>query len=391
MPQYPDFGKLLECSTDELDLVWTFGVIGDSQQTKLAELLQELKGDFSETGDGKQILSGFSYWGIGPTIAWDKTCADPFYPVMKESIKRFKARWLPIYSNKIEAQEFHYVSLGVGTGQKDCHILTSLLVKQPNLVYFPVDMSEAMLRMASQEVSGIEKLKDIHIIPIQIDFSDQTRVKDLRNLIDKFVPNHPVLFSLLGNTLANFQDDVRLLNILSRLLMRDKDLLLIEVAATKDLDNQTIQAAAAEYAKIESFKKFVTSALLQNTDLHIDLGNLIFRPSVEENKAILIKVIYQNLTQETLRVMLPDWSYTDFLIDDTIRLFLTRKYTSTGIEKMISESGLAIIDRKTTNFENGYNTKFGMDLLLVARSSPGNQSRPNNNDGSSLAQAVWSS
>jgi uncharacterized SAM-dependent methyltransferase len=390
MPQYPDFGKLLECSTDELDLVWTFGVIGDSQQTKLAELVQELKGDFSETGDGKQILSGFSYWGIGPTIAWDKTCADPFYPVMKESIKRFKARWLPIYSNKIEAQEFHYVSLGVGTGQKDCHILTSLLVRQPNLVYFPVDMSEAMLRMASQEVSGIEKLKDIHIIPIQIDFSDQRRVKDLRNLIDKFVPNHPVLFSLLGNTLANFQDDVRLLNILSR-LMRDKDLLLIEVAATKDLDNQTIQAAAAEYAKIESFKKFVTSALLQNTDLHIDLGNLIFRPSVEENKAILIKVIYQNLTKETLRVMLPDWSYTDFLNTDTIRLFLTRKYTSTGIEKMILESGLAIIDRKTSNFENGYNTKFGMDLLLVARSSPGNQSRQNNNDGSSLAQAVWSS
>ncbi|MEG4446086.1 hypothetical protein QUB47_30125 [Microcoleus sp. AT9_B5] len=163
------------------------------------------------------------------------------------------------------------------------------------------------------------------------------------------------------------------------------------MAATKDLDNQTIQAAAAEYAKIESFKKFVTSALLQNTDLHIDLGNLIFRPSVEENKAILIKVIYQNLTKETLRVMLPDWSYTDFLNTDTIRLFLTRKYTYTGIENMILESELEIIDRKTTNFENGYNTKFGMDLLLVARSSPGNQSRPNNNDGSSLAQAVWSS
>jgi L-histidine Nalpha-methyltransferase len=100
--------------------------------------------------------------------------------------------------------------------------------------------------------------------------------------------------------------------------MRDKDLLLIEVAATKELDNQTIQAAAAEYAKIESFKKFVTSALLQNTDLHIDLGNLIFRPSVEENKAILIKVIYRNLTKETLRVMLPDWSYTDFLNTDLV-------------------------------------------------------------------------
>jgi hypothetical protein len=25
---------------------------------------------FSASGDGKQITSGFSYWGIGPTIAW---------------------------------------------------------------------------------------------------------------------------------------------------------------------------------------------------------------------------------------------------------------------------------------------------------------------------------
>ncbi|HAZ44689.1 MAG TPA: hypothetical protein DDW76_37510 [Cyanobacteria bacterium UBA11369] len=90
MLQYPDLGKLLQCPTDSSDLGWTLCFIGDSQQTKLAELVQELKGDFSQTGDGKQILSGFSYWGIGPTIAWDKTCADPFYPVMKESIQSFR-------------------------------------------------------------------------------------------------------------------------------------------------------------------------------------------------------------------------------------------------------------------------------------------------------------
>jgi L-histidine Nalpha-methyltransferase len=386
MLQYPDLGKLLQCPTDSSDLGWTLCFIGDSQQTKLAELVQELKGDFSQTGDGKQILSGFSYWGIGPTIAWDKTCADPFYPVMKESIQSFRYRWRQIYSNKIEPQEFHYVSLGVGNGKKDCHILTSLLVKQPNLFYFPVDMSAPMLRMAIQEVTGIEQLMRRHILPIQIDFSDPRRVENLRKLLDQIVPNHPVLFSLLGNTLANFQDDMRLLKILSR-LMRDKDLLLIEVAATKDLDNQTVQAAAAEYARIESFKKFVTSALLQNTDLHIDLGNLMFQSSVEENKAVLIKVIYQNSTKETIRVMLPDWSYTDFLSNDTIRLLLTRKYTCTGIEKIISESGLAIIDRKTTSFENDYNTKFGMDLLLVNRSS---SNKPGNNNGNSLADAVWS-
>ncbi|MEG4499629.1 L-histidine N(alpha)-methyltransferase [Microcoleus sp. F10-C6] len=386
MSQYPDFGKLLEDPTDESDLGWTLCFIGDSQQTKLAELVQHLKGDFSQTGDGKQILSGFSYWGIGPTIAWDKTCADPFYPVMKDSIQSFKSRWRQIF-NKIEEQDFYYVSLGVGNGKKDGHILTSLLDKQPNLFYFPVDMSAAMLRMAIQEVTGIDKLIRRHILPIQIDFCEHNKVDNLRKLIDQIVPNQPVLFSFLGNTLANFHDDLGLLKIISR-LMRDKDLLLIEVAATKDLDNKTIQAAAEEYARIDSFKKFVTSALLQNTDLHIDLGNLIFQPSVEENKAILIKVIYRNSSQKTLRVMLPDWSYTDFVSNDTIRLFLTRKYTQEGIKQMISESGLAIIDRKTTSFENGATTKFGMDLLLLKHPSPRNQAGQSNDVN--LPDAVWS-
>jgi L-histidine Nalpha-methyltransferase len=281
---------LLESPADGADLGWTLCFIGDSQETKLAELVKELKSNFSETGDGKQIVSGFSYWGIGPTIAWANTCADPFYPVMRQSILSFNSRWQQIYSGDIQTQEFHYVSLGVGTGEKDRHILASLVAKQPNLFYFPVDMSSTMLRKAIQEVTKIEQLNSSQILPIQIDFYDERRVNNLRNLIDRIVPDRPVLFSLLGNTLANFQDDTRLLKSFSRLL-RPKDRLLVEVATTKDLEEETAKAAADEYRRIESFKRFVTSALLQNTDLHLELDNLDFTYSVEENKAILIKSI----------------------------------------------------------------------------------------------------
>jgi uncharacterized SAM-dependent methyltransferase len=356
---------LLESPSDVADLGWTLCFIGDSQETKLAELVRELKSDFSETGDGKQIVSGFSYWGIGPTIAWANTCADPFYPVMRQSILSFNSRWQQIYSGDILTQDFHYISLGVGTGEKDYHILTSLLAKQPNLFYFPVDMSSTMLRKAIQEVTKIEQLNSSQILPIQIDFYDERRVNNLRNLVDRIVPDRPILFSLLGNTLANFQDDARLLKNLSR-LMRPEDRLLVEVATTKDLDDETVKAAANEYARIESFKKFVTSALLQNTDLHIELENLVFTASVEEHKAILIKVIYQNFMQETIQVRLPDWSFMNFANNDTIRLHLTRKYTSQGIRQMIWESGLSIINQTTNDFED---SNFGISLFLVSPDS----------------------
>jgi hypothetical protein len=79
--------------------------------------------------------------------------------------------------------------------------------------------------------------------------------------------------------------------------------------------------------------------------------------------------------------MLPDWSSIDFKENDTIRLHLTRKYTSMDVEQMIMGSGLSIIGRKTTAFGEEYNTKFGIDLILI---SP----RPSNNTASSMEAAL---
>jgi L-histidine Nalpha-methyltransferase len=378
--------QLLEEPNDESNFGWTLCFIGDDQQTKLAELVRELKNGFSETGDGKKIVSGFLYWGIGPTISWFKTSTDAFYPVMRESLKSFKTRWNNIYANLKSKREFHYVSLGVGTGEKDQYILEALLGEQPNSIYFPVDMSSTMLKMAIQEVSKIKELTGSRILPIQIDFSEPKKINRLRELLDKVVPRQPILFSLLGNTLANFEDDAELLKNVCQ-LMHVGDLLLIEVASTKSLDVQHVQNAAEEYGKIESFRKFVTSALLQNTDLHIDSKNILFKSTMEKDRAILIKMIYQNNTEEDIKMLLPDWSEVELRSKDTIRLNLTRKYTQKGIETIILENNLSIVDRKTTNFNSHHSTRFGMDLILVT---------PNNGESqkvlpSSIAKGVWGS
>ena len=38
---------------------WTLCLIGEDQSNKLAELTQGLRGEFSTTGDGKEILQRF--------------------------------------------------------------------------------------------------------------------------------------------------------------------------------------------------------------------------------------------------------------------------------------------------------------------------------------------
>ncbi|MDZ8083989.1 MAG: L-histidine N(alpha)-methyltransferase [Nostoc sp. DedQUE12b] len=378
-----NFVKLLENSINEPGLGWTLCFIGEDQSSKLAELTQELRGEFSATGDGKEILSGFSYWGIGPTIAWDHACNDRFYLVMKESIESFKYRWHQINTNNIKDQKYHYVSLGVGTREKDQHILSLLINTNPDLLYFPVDMSSEMLRLGVQQATRGSQLQGSHVLPIQVDFSIERNVDELRKLLDRVINNSPVLFSLLGNTLANFQQDTDLLQTLSK-LMRREDRLLLEVATTEELSEEAAQNAAKEYAKTRSFKEFVTSALLQNTDLHIDLNSVFFDGAVETDRGILIKILYRNLSGNKIEVMLPDRSVINFEDQDTIRLYLTRKYTSNGIDQIISNSNLVLVDKLHTVLEPRLKNGFGMDLILLTSDSSGIK------NNSSVANDIWS-
>src|SRR5947209_738393 len=134
-----ELNKITE-AINKLGIGWSLCFIGEDQASKLGTLANDLKKGMSETGDEKQIASGFSYWGIGPTIAWIMACKDRLYPVMSQSIRHFSNLWDQTLSS-LDPQSYHYVSLGVGTGEKDSLILQNLYRMNPGLYYFPVDMS----------------------------------------------------------------------------------------------------------------------------------------------------------------------------------------------------------------------------------------------------------
>jgi hypothetical protein len=121
--------------------------------------------------------------------------------------------------------------------------------------------------------------------------------------------------------------------------------------------------AADEYRGSGAFCNFVTSALLHRTDLTIDMDAVSFEGAVEAgDRSIVVKMIYRNITGQTMRVVLGDRSLLTFAPDDTIRLHMTRKYSEHGLQRMISDAGLQQLDSHPWKYKDSI---FGLNLLLL--------------------------
>ncbi|MFE9747410.1 L-histidine N(alpha)-methyltransferase [Saccharothrix saharensis] len=368
---------------DESDFAWSLVLVGEDQRDKLAALTSDLLGKPSSNGDGKQITSGYAYWGIGPTIAWAHACADPFYLVMKQSLDSFTRRWGRVRGRVGEG--FHHVSFGVGTGHKDRLILEHLLERNRDLLYLPVDMSSEMLRLGTREATHRVGLRGHRVVPVQLDFSITDNLAELRDLVHRLVGDEPVLYSLLGNTLANFDHDDELLANLTA-LARPQDLFLLEVATTEALSDDLARDAVEEYSRSRAYREFVTSALLHNTDLTITVDAVQFRGSVEGDRALKVKVVYQNQTGDDILMMLPDRTRVAFPDRDTIRLYLTRKYARRALDGIVHTAGMRKVTGTHSDFAVPRSAQgFGMDLLLLAPGDPVPAPRPDDD----VARVIW--
>ena len=187
-----------------------------------------------------------------------------------------------------------YVSLGVGTGSKDYQILNSKLIDKKGY-YFPVDMSPEMLQVGIQAAYEGAPGPDRHqILPVQIDFSRDENVSALQKLFEHFSEDgEPVLFSLLGNTLANFDPDTALLKTLSTLIRPQDRILTWRMATTRQPlrqggggggrgvpQQQAVQAvrvaarAAPEHRPAVGLKNLEFQPAIEGDRVHPDQGHL---------------------------------------------------------------------------------------------------------------------
>ena len=378
----PVIRKLEQALADD-DFAWSLLLVGEDQTDKLATLTGDLRGPFSKTGDGKQITSGFSYWGIGPTIAWANATNDPFYLVMKVGAESFLRHWRKVLPH-VENGGFHLVSLGVGTGVKDRTILGDMRRHHREMYYIPVDMSSEMLRMGTLEPVRGARFPMSQVLPVQLDFSIADNMDELAQLLARLIGDDPILFTLTGNTLANFESDEELLSTLTRVL-RPQDRLLLEVATTSSLDADAAKAAADEYHQTRAFAEFVTSALRYNTDLTIDNDRIDFRGEVENDDALRVKIVWQNNTGAPIVMGLPDHTEVVLEPEDTILLYTTRKFSTDRLKKLTAACELTPIEHAHSAFRHTRRpSPFGLDLLLLA---PGTAEVTT---ATTLADDIWS-
>ncbi|MGH3569209.1 MAG: L-histidine N(alpha)-methyltransferase [Pseudonocardia sp.] len=373
--------RKLENALADHDFAWSLLLVGEDQTDKLATLTADLRGPFSETGDGKLVTSGFSYWGIGPTIAWANACSDPLYMVMKVGSETFVRHWSAIRPH-IDRGGFHFVSLGVGTGLKDRTILKDLCPGHPELFHIPVDMSSEMLRLGTQVSVRDLRFPMSRVLPIQIDFSISVNMEEIGQLLTRIVGGDPILYTLTGNTLANFESDLDALATISQVL-RPQDRLLLEVATTTRIDQEAAIAAADEYHQTRAFAEFVTSTLRYNTDLRIDNAQLKFRGFIQDDEALLVKIMFQNDTGKEIRMGLVDHTEVVLPVGDTIRLYTTRKYSEVRLKNLSDACQLDVIESARSQFlQSRRPGPFGLELLLLA---------PRNAEGvkSTVADDMW--
>jgi L-histidine Nalpha-methyltransferase len=377
--------RLLSSAVDSED--WAVIVALGDPAEQLAQVTHDLQLPYSTNGDGKHFMTGFAYMNTESTLAWARASNDLYYPVMKAGIETFSRRWANVRTGLGEVPH-HYVSLGPGTGQKDDLILRDLERRSQALCYWAIDMSADMLRLAVRQVLLNSTLPRNRIASLQLDFSRPDNLERLRVLIHSIVGEEPVLYSLLGNTIANFADDEGVLMDIARLLLRPQDRLLLEIATTRTLGQKAAEMAAAEYAGTRAFREFVTSALLHYTDLTIEENGVLFEGSIEGNRALLIKAIYRNQTGHNITLTLPDRSRTAFPATDTIRLNVTRKYALEATSKLITGCGMEILAGNHWDL-NGDRPDpiFGMDILLLQQRPAAAGQDVMNRVG--VADAIW--
>jgi len=250
------------------------------------------------------------------------------------------------------------------------------------MYYIPVDMSSEMLRMGTLEPVRGARFPVSQVLPVQLDFSIADNMDELAQMLARLVGDDPILFTLTGNTLANFESDEELLSILTGVL-RPQDRLLLEVASTTRLDQETADAAADEYHQTRAFAEFVTSALRYNTDLKINNDRVKFIGEVEDEDALLVKILWQNDTDDEIRMELPDHTEVVLPIGDTIRLYTTRKYSTARLKRLTESCRLTPVEAIQSQFRYTRRPNpFGLELLLLAPDAAGEAAH-------SLADDIW--
>jgi hypothetical protein len=168
----------------------------------------------------------------------------------------------------------------------------------------------------------------------------------------------PTLFSLLGNTLANFTDDKQMLGRISTLISTD-DYLLLELATATAATTDTAKMATMEYEGSNSFHKFAMATLCDYTNCSSDNGRIVCSGAADDD---LVEMIASFKPNERMTVRFRSGGEFPLGESETIELYRSRKYTDKAQRDLVG--GYADVIRPShTPYPGG--DPFGVVTMLM--------------------------
>jgi hypothetical protein len=163
---------------------------------------------------------------------WLDLCNDTEYKYFKNSIEYLRlniGRIVDSIGADVIRNAPDYISLGPGNGKKDQIILSKILSAQTtrgaDMYYYPFDISPTMVASAIQTATSVKSIADS--LKIKAIIADFTRTLKSFSPVYQY-RTEPNIFSLLGNTLGNIDNETAFLGKLKQ-AMFPGDYALIEV------------------------------------------------------------------------------------------------------------------------------------------------------------------
>lgn len=182
---------------------------------------------------GSILPCSYSYYTDDGTNQWLNLCKDPAYRVFHESVQDLQensGRIMETLDDKFLESSPDFISLGPGDGRKDLVLLRALVRTlrgknlRTDLFYYPIDVSHPMLETAVRNITRDKWLSQY--LRIKAVIGDFANLIAYQPVFD-FRPSSN-LFSFLGNTLGNVEQEIELLRRI-RAAMDPGDKLLLEV------------------------------------------------------------------------------------------------------------------------------------------------------------------
>src|SRR5687768_6040490 len=288
-------------------------------------LSPEIAGDVLEglSRTPKSLPPKLLYDAQGSALFEQITCLPEYYPT------RTEAAILMTHADEICARLGRNVSvgeLGAGTATKTRILLRSLLRRQFSVNYFPLDVSDAALQLAKDEVE--KELQAVNVHPQIGDFEDLTFLE---------LQARPRLVLYIGSSIGNLEHDgaiALLQNVAQHLSSGDQLLLGVDLVK----DSGVMQAAYNDSAGITaSFNKNLLVRINRELGGHFE-PDAFHHISFWNEAASRIELHLESARSQSIRVDALDMTVR-FGQGERIHTENSYKYTLERLEDLLRHGG----------------------------------------------------